>query len=181
MQAINVCDEGRQAIAELNARFRAPLMRFFLRRVSSSAEAEDLTQEVFMRVIGASREAHIQNPQAFVFRIAVNLLRDRHRKLMRSGMPVFVPIEEDVASALEQELMEHCSPERVLLGRETLAEALRTLGEIGPLTREIFVLFRLEKMKQKDIASLYGIGQSTVEKHVIKAVAYLAARYRDKL
>jgi len=32
-------------------------------------------------------------------------------------------------------------------------------------------------MKQKDIAALYGIGLSTVEKHVIKAVVHLANRY----
>jgi DNA-directed RNA polymerase specialized sigma24 family protein len=32
-------------------------------------------------------------------------------------------------------------------------------------------------MKQKDIAALYGIGQSTVEKHVMKAVLHLANRY----
>ncbi|MDE2306564.1 MAG: sigma-70 region 4 domain-containing protein, partial [Gammaproteobacteria bacterium] len=45
-------------------------------------------------------------------------------------------------------------------------------------TRDIFVLFRLEHMKQKDIAALYGIAQSTVEKHVMRAVMHLATRCR---
>ena len=44
-------------------------------------------------------------------------------------------------------------------------------------TRNIFILFRLEHMKQKDIAAFYGIGQSTVEKHVMKAVLHLTTRY----
>jgi RNA polymerase sigma factor (sigma-70 family) len=56
------------------------------------------------------------------------------------------------------------------------ADVLRTLDELGPRTRDIFVLFRLERMKQKDIAALLGIGQGTVEKHVMKAVLHLAAR-----
>jgi len=68
------------------------------------------------------------------------------------------------------------SPERVLLSEDALGEVLQALQELGELTRNIFILFRLESMKQKDIATLYGISQSTVEKHVMKAVLHLATR-----
>jgi DNA-directed RNA polymerase specialized sigma24 family protein len=40
----------------------------------------------------------------------------------------------------------------------------------------VFILFRLENMMQKDIAALLGIGQSTVEKHVMRAMIHLAKR-----
>ena len=40
------------------------------------------------------------------------------------------------------------------------------------------MLFRLENMKQKDIATAFGIAQSTVEKHVMRAIMHLAARQR---
>ncbi len=76
--------------------------------------------------------------------------------------------------------MEAISPERVLLSEDSLADVLRSLEELGELTRNIFILFRLENMKQKDIAALYGIGQSTVEKHVIKAVCISSNRYGRK-
>ena len=59
-------------------------------------------------------------------------------------------------------------------------DVLRSLEELGDMTREIFILFRLENMKQKDIAALYGIGQSTVEKHVVKAVVHLSRRHRNE-
>jgi RNA polymerase sigma-70 factor (ECF subfamily) len=88
-----------------------------------------------------------------------------------------VPIEEDRDGQLESQLVEAISPERVLLSEDSLADVLRSLEELGELTRNIFILFRLENMKQKDIAALYGIGQSTVEKHVVKAVLHLANRY----
>jgi RNA polymerase sigma factor (sigma-70 family) len=74
-------------------------------------------------------------------------------------------------------LMEDLSPERVLLSEESLNDVLRTLSELGERTRDIFILFRLERMKQKDIAALLGIAQSTVEKHVMRAVMHLAERY----
>jgi RNA polymerase sigma factor (sigma-70 family) len=63
-----------------------------------------------------------------------------------------------------------------LLGEATLTEVLQALDELSELTRSVFILFRLESMKQKDIAALYGIGRSTVEKHVMKAVLHLASR-----
>jgi RNA polymerase sigma factor (sigma-70 family) len=87
----------------------------------------------------------------------------------------FVPIEEAAASELERQLVEYLSPERVLVSKDAMADVLRTLDELGPRTRDIFVLFRLERMKQKEIAALLGIGRSTVEKHVVKAMLYLAA------
>ena len=90
---------------------------------------------------------------------------------------MFIPIDDAVASELEQQLMEDLSPERVLLSKESLHDVLRTLSELGERTRDIFILFRLERMKQKDIATLFGIAQSTVEKHVMRAVLHLAERY----
>jgi RNA polymerase sigma-70 factor (ECF subfamily) len=166
--------------AELDARFRGPLMRFFLRRVRDRAEAEDLTQEVLLRAIAASNAGRIERAPAYVFSIAVNLLRDRRRQVVRGGTPIFVPLEDALASELESQLLEDFSPERVLLSKDSLADALRTLDELGERTRNIFILFRIENMKQKDIAALYGIAQSTVEKHVMRAVLHLATRYDER-
>ncbi len=61
----------------LNARFRGPLMVFFGKRVPSRAEAEDLTQDTFVKLIGSGNFASVDEAQFFVFRVATNLLRDR--------------------------------------------------------------------------------------------------------
>jgi RNA polymerase sigma-70 factor (ECF subfamily) len=158
----------------LNARFHGPLMTFFARRIKDHAEAQNLTQETLVRVLSAQSLDRVENPESYVFRIATNLLRDYRRLSQRFDPAGRVPIEEALADELEQ-LVEDCSPERVLLSRDSLKEALGVLDQLGERTRDIFVLFRLENMKQKDIAAFYGIAQSTVEKHIMKAVAYLAA------
>lgn len=162
---------------ELGARFRRPLLTFFLRRVKDRSLAEDLTQDVLLKVVRACERGQIGKADSYVFKVAINLLRDRRRQALRAGPAVFLPIEEDIDGHLESQLVEAISPERVLLSEESLADVLRSLEELGELTRKIFILFRLENMKQKDIAALYGIGQSTVEKHVVKAVVHLAKRY----
>jgi len=165
---------------ELGARFQRPLMTFFLRRVRDRALAEDLTQDVLLKVVRASQRGQIERADSYVFKVAINLLRDQRRRAQRVGPAVFLPIEEDRDGHLESQLVEAISPERVLLSEDSLADVLRSLQELGELTRNIFILFRLENMKQKDIAALYGIGLSSVEKHVIKAVLHLSNRYGTK-
>jgi len=159
----------------LDARFRGPLMSFFLRRVRDREEAEDLTQEVFVRLIGSGSLDRIENADAFVFKVASNLLLDRARKSRRRLEKS--PLDTALVNEIAREFVEDRGPERVLLGRQTLAEVLGALDELGERTRNIFILFRLENMKQRDIAELYGIAQSTVEKHVVKAVMHLASRF----
>jgi RNA polymerase sigma-70 factor (ECF subfamily) len=168
---------AEQLRSELGTRFQRPLMTFFLRRIKDRSLAEDLTQDVLLKVVRASERGQIARADSYVFKVAINLLRDHRRRALRAGHAVFLPIEEDREGHLESQLVEAISPERVLLSKDSLADVLRSLEELGDLTQKIFILFRLENMKQKDIAALYGIGQSTVEKHVMKAVVHLAQRY----
>ena len=163
--------------SELDSRFHGPLMSFFLRRLKDRSQAEDMTQEVLLRVFRASVSKQIERAESYVFKVAINLLRDHRRRALRAGNATFVPIEEALAGQVDGQLVEDLSPERVLLSQDSLADALRVLNQLGELTRNIFILFRLENMKQKEIAALYGIGQSTVEKHVMKAVLHLTTAF----
>ena len=161
----------------LNARFHGPLMAFFVRRMRDRVLAQDLTQETLLRVIAAHKVARIERLERYLFRVALNLLRDHKNREAQLDRCAFVPIDAASASELEHQLVEDLSPERVLLSRDSLADVLGSLEELGERTRDIFVLFRLERMKQKDIAVLLGIGESTVEKHVMKATLHLATRF----
>lgn len=161
--------------ARLNQRFRPPLMAFFLRRLKDYADAEDLTQETLLRLIKAHALTQLDQAEGYVFTTASNVLHDYCRKLQRFDPSRSISVEEANESGLESQLVEGLSPERVLLGQDSLNEIMSQLETLGELTREIFVLFRFEHMKQKDIAAVYGIGLSTVEKHVMRAAMHLTA------
>jgi len=151
-------------------------MTYFRRRVRSHEEAEDLTQQVFLRLLAAGATDQIDHASAYVFTIAANLLKDRGRRAMRredEGPSLDPSLIEDLVA----DLAEARTPERVMLGRESLADVLATLDELGERTRDVFILFRLEHMKQREIADLYGIGQSTVERLVAKAALHLLRKY----
>jgi RNA polymerase sigma-70 factor (ECF subfamily) len=74
-------------------------------------------------------------------------------------------------------LIEDRGPDRILLGQEQLEIVFEALAEVSQRTRDIFVLYRLENMKQRDIAALYGVSVSAIEKHVVKALAHLTERF----
>jgi RNA polymerase sigma factor (sigma-70 family) len=169
---------NRSAIKEeLDARFRASLLAYFLRRTGNSQEAEDLTQETFVRLIGSNSFEDAEEARAFVFRVASNLLRDRARSAARLRRFPSFSIDSIGVEEFEPKLVEGIDPERVLIARESLTEVLACLDELGERTKNIFILFRLEGMKQKGIAAVYGISLSTVEKHVMAAVLHLAKRF----
>lgn len=161
-------DSRETFLRSLSARYRQPLMAYFQRRVRSREEAEDLTQEVFLRLSRRLDVERVDNAEAFLFRTAVNLLRDRARR----GKTAASHLDELAHRARVEDL----SPERVLEGRQSLASVLRALDELDERTRDAFILHRLEGMKHAEIAGLYGVSVSSVEKYVIKALAHLAKR-----
>lgn len=59
-----------------------------------------------------------------------------------------------------------------------LEEALARLDRLGHRTKNIFILFRLQGMQQDEIATLYGMTRSDVERHLVIAMVELA-KYLD--
>ena len=162
----------------LNARFRAPLMAFFLKRVWDRCEAEDLTQEVFLRLIARAGPLQFGTTSGYVFTVAVNLLRDRARRAASRQLPLHQSLDDRRNVAARADLIDEIGPERVLLGRESLRILMGALRELDAQTRNIFILFRIEKMSQRDIAALYGLSIHAVERRVAKATAHLVARLK---
>ncbi len=171
--------EGERLEAQLET-LRTPLMRFFLRRVRDGAEAQDLTQETFVRLLATADKDRIADPKAFVFQIALNLLTDRGRQAQRRAAAPAVLVDPHLVSEVTHEFGEEFTPERVLIGRSDVERVVAALDQLSDRTRDIYLLFRLENMKQARIAELFGISRSTVEKEVMKATLHLARRFGGK-
>ena len=82
----------RELVEALFARYREPVYRFLCRLLGDAAAAEDLTQEVFLRALGASYTAG-DKERAWVFQVARNLARDHARRMVHRG-PVTEPADE---------------------------------------------------------------------------------------
>ena len=71
------------------------------------------------------------------------------------------------------------SPERVLQGREHLAQFIAALRDLPERTRDIFMLRCFEGLKHAEIARLYGLSTRAVEKHCARALAELSAAVEE--
>jgi RNA polymerase sigma-70 factor (ECF subfamily) len=177
---MNYARQSRAEMVEQLEPLRNPLMRFFMSRVMDRTEAEDLTQATFARLLAASGEEELRDPKRFVFGAAINLLRDRarRRKVRNSAQIAAVTSARICDTTLE--FVEDVDPERVLQAKDQLAHVMAALNELKPRTRDMYLLFRLDDMKHGQIAKLYGLSVSSVEKEIIRATRHLAVRFGKK-
>lgn len=159
-------------LGAFDRRFRRALIAFFTRRTGDHAEAEDMTQEVFVRLARGGGQ-DMRSADAYVFQVAANLVRDRGRKLAvrQDGA--------DIVRAADQARGEPLDAERILIGKDNLQAVVAVLRDLNPKTRDILLLNRLDGLSHNELARMFGISTSMVGKHIYKASALLAARLGD--
>lgn len=170
--AADSIDPAKGLIESLSARLRFPLRRYFEKRGIPRDEVEDLVQEVFLRLAGRDGVESMERVEAYLFAIASNLLRDRHRRLTTHTAKTHEPYEESVHGSVQQT----CGPDRVLLGAQQVAQLIAALHELPERTRVIFTLYHLEDLSHQQIGQRLGIAVSTIEKHMGRAQAHLLKR-----
>lgn len=147
-----------------------PLVRFFRRRGYAEEAAEDGAQEVFVRMLGLEDRERIDNPQAYVFRVAASVAADRARRdAVRRVTRHDLADESELAA-------EDPSPERVLSDRQQLERLKVVLDEMPARRREILMLSRMDGLSYSQLAARYGVTVSAIEKQMMKAIAHLHRR-----
>jgi RNA polymerase sigma-70 factor (ECF subfamily) len=152
----------------LVAQMRPALVRFFKRKTGSAVEAEDLAQDVLVRVLAHTNWKTPSEAKGYIFRTAINRWHDRHRRNGAHGTSVAWN-EEAIG-----ELGTQNPPERVVMVMEELGQIARALEEMNVRTRTVLMLIRLEQMKAATVADMLGISLSAVNKHLAKGIARLA-------
>ncbi len=144
------------------------LQRWFQRKLGCFQRSEDLTQDVFLRLLRRNEKVEkIREPRAFLSSIARGLLVDHWRrkaleKTWLDNLAQFPPSPAD-------------SPEDHLQRIEELVAIDRTLRGLKKRARTAFLMARLEGLTCRRIAARLGVSQATVERDLAKA---LRACYR---
>jgi RNA polymerase sigma-70 factor (ECF subfamily) len=153
-------------LAEIWAEFAPPLRAFLARRVPPGIEAEDLVQEVFLRVVRhADTLRSAERPEAWLYQVARNALRDSLRaRLRRDGrtdtLDVDVPAEDDESADRSAEA-ELAPCLRAMIVR--LAEPYRTA----------ISLTSLQGLTQAEAARVTGVSISGMKSRVQRGRAQL--------
>lgn len=134
-------------------------------RTGCHETAEDITQEVFIRLHRVEGLMQIDNIRHYLFRIAKNLLIDHHRA-SRNRISSYNSDSIDEAYDLATD---HPSPEDMLILREEISDVFSAIGEISDLCQRIFWQSRVEGFLNHEIAHMQGVCISTVEKNIARA------------
>jgi len=134
--------------------------------------AADVTHDAYLRVLERPSQDDITQPRAFLYRTALNLVTDEHRRNRnRRG--------EDL-NVLDGEGGVHSpSPQHVLLQKERLILLQRALAELSEPCRQAFTLRKLEGMGHDEISRHLGISKGMVEKHIVNAMKHCRIRMRQ--
>ncbi len=126
------------------------LVRFLYRRLGDRDQAEDLAQEAFIRLLQRQPE----NPRAYLFATALNLVRDAMRGEARRTRHMRVLATERLGSV-------EPSPENRVLSNETAQEVRSALSRLSDRDHTLPLLWE-EGFSYKDIATLINVSPTSV-------------------
>lgn len=145
---------------------KAELRGFLQHRAINPAEADDLLQEVFLKAVAQGNDfCELDNPRAWLFHVARNLLADRLR-LARELVPLPDDLAADAEPAFEPvDLLSNCLP--------------RVLSELSAEDHEAILLCDIEGMTQNDYARRLGLSLPAAKSRVQRARARLRAQLAE--
>jgi RNA polymerase sigma-70 factor (ECF subfamily) len=168
--------ERQGALLDAYLSKRDDLVRFFAARLRSMAAAEDLIQDLYVRVSNLEVAETVDNPSAYLYRLASNLMLDRMRSERRSVARDGAWIDTQRMDVGGESVADEPSPEQSALARQRLAQVIAAVAELPPKTRRAFELHKLEGLSQEETALALGVSRKTVEKQISTALQRLVAR-----
>lgn len=169
-------DDGRSPLIALYLERRTDLVRFFTVRLRSAAAAEDLVQDIYVRLSGMEPGTEIQNPTAYLYRLGSNLMLDKLRGERRTAHRDGAWLDTQTTRVGVHEVSAEPSAEAAVAARQRLALLTEALTELGPQTQRVFRMHKFEGMSHPEVAAALGISRSAVEKHMMAALKHLLAR-----
>lgn len=156
----NSAGHAREA-GDKGARQYHRLLRFVRARLADEQDARELAQEAYLRLLRASQSKLINDPEAYLYRIARNLLyewytslRPRNESLEESELPgPDLRVEESVEIA------------------QQIDQLNKVLTQLSPKCRAVVLMHRRDGMTYAEIGAALGISSSMVKKYLSQGLA----------
>lgn len=162
-----------QSFELLLRKYRSPLVNFLYRMVRDRAVAEDLAQEVFLRVYRARQQyAPSAKFTTWMFRIATNLalnsVRDNRRRQMEISMDQTADTGEDEQRAMEVPDRAP-SVEQELVARSRTASIMKAIHSLPEKQRAAVLLHKYQELDYDEIARVLECSESALKSLLFRA------------
>jgi RNA polymerase sigma-70 factor, ECF subfamily len=178
----------RASFAGLVKRHKTPLYNFILRQVHLTSAAEDLTQDVFVRIVqNAADFKHEARFSTWAYAIARNLCIDHLRKMALRRHPSLDQSSQDTGDGptLGERTADSrpgASVDRSAIGNEMGQLITAAVEKLPPEQREVFLLREIGNVPFKDIAEITGVPENTVKsrmRYALERLQEALSEYED--
>ncbi|MDG1942267.1 MAG: sigma-70 family RNA polymerase sigma factor [Flavobacteriaceae bacterium] len=157
----SICDESHYK--KLYLAYSHRLYRFLVYTYGSTVDAEDITQNVFLKLWEECSRFNQKNIKSLIFTMGKNMSLNQIKRNKRGEGFVFT---DKVLS----------NPESQLEEKEFYQKLVHSIEQMNETERLVFMMSRLDDLSYKEIANQLNISQKTVEKRMHKALKFLHDR-----
>jgi len=176
-----------RAFNELVRTYERRVFGLVLRMLPSRAEAEDLTQEVFVQVFKAIGSFRGESKlSTWIYRIAVNLCKNRakyNRVRHQNEQDEIDELAErtPLASARGANVAQVARPDEAMAGKQVEEIVRQAISEVDESFRECLILCDVEELPYEEIAEITGLPVGTVKSRIFRGRAQLRELVEKKL
>ena len=162
---------SRQAFAQLADRFHEDVFRMVYYRIRSRTDAEDITQDVFLKVFqkisGIKESAKFRG---WLFSITLNRIRDFQRK--KRFRSLFKAEEENIESHIpDQAVNDPSDALDQVLKKDFWRQVSLVMNKLSKMEKEVFLLRFFDHLSLNEIADIVKKNESTIKTHLYRALA----------
>ena len=163
----------RDKLIALYVEQRTGLLRFLCARVRNPELAEDILQDLYLKLARTNLPEDIGNPSGFLFRMASNLSLDHIRKAKRGRDRDQAWVDTYSEKSGSQYKADLPDPDAALTSKQRLATLRSHLENLSPKAREAFIRHKFDGQSYQQVADEMGISIGTVGKHIGKALKHI--------
>jgi len=158
---------------------RENLLLFLAARTRCMATAEDLVQDLYLKLAAFEGEAaEVRAPSALLYRMAANLLVDHVRSMQRSSQRSDQWRRETRSALGGEDIVEGPAADEVLVAKQRIRQLAEAVATLPPQMGRAFRLHKLEGLSQAQTAQAMGVSVKMVEQHIQAAIRNLSQRLR---
>lgn len=175
-QVTLLVDKAREgnviAFNQIMTIFQEDIFRMVYYRTRSQTDTEDITQDIFLKAYkNLPRLKDVNRFRSWLFRIAINRVRDFYRK--KRLLNLFKDFSEDQDTYLAADVSEPPEAVDTLIKKEFWETIILTMGKLSRMEREVFVLRFFDQLSIKDIAEVLVKSESTIKTHLYRSLLKL--------
>jgi RNA polymerase sigma-70 factor (ECF subfamily) len=170
--AENIQHDGEAGLTAAYASHHAQLLRYVTARTGDRSEAEDVLQELWLRLKDAN-SGPVANPLSYLYRMASNLvvdrLRERQRRHQREREWTGTIVDLSSGEAID----EGPAADQMIEDRQRLLRLSQAINALPAGARRVLQRLKLDGLSHAEVARELGVSKSAIEKHMAVAMKHL--------